>query len=224
VWLGEQSGVAGRTERGRTAAAPRPGSSVPRLRGRVEAAGLADGRPARGRRLHPLAGQRLPPPAHTRDTVRSPAWSSAMPQLAGSDWCRCCQCSTGSVAWVGCDRVLIRPPPPPARAPGRSDDDGGGGGGDGGVSVEGSRSCPICAATSTGSRWGGRISAARVGNRHWRGIRRRTAVRQETWKNSAARDGGHPSSTTRRANRSRWRGVNAALAWDTKASLVQSGF
>ena len=46
-----------------------------------------------------------------------------------------------------------------------------------------------------------------------------SAVRHETLKNSAARDGGQPSSTINRASRRRCFGVKAALAWAMKASL-----
>src|SRR4051812_21132866 len=53
------------------------------------------------------------------------------------------------------------------------------------------------------------------------------AVRHETSYRSAARAGGQPWSTTRRAKRRRARGVRAALAWvawDTKASWVAERF
>lgn len=46
----------------------------------------------------------------------------------------------------------------------------------------------------------------------------RLAVGQETWKYSAARAIGHPSSTIRRASLRRALGVKAALAWDTRTS------
>ena len=47
---------------------------------------------------------------------------------------------------------------------------------------------------------------------------RRLAVAGETWKRSAARRTGQPSSTTRRARRRRPSRVNGALAWVMKAS------
>ena len=46
----------------------------------------------------------------------------------------------------------------------------------------------------------------------------RLAVAGETWKRSAARRTGQPSSTTRRARRRRPSGVSGALAWVMKAS------
>ena len=46
----------------------------------------------------------------------------------------------------------------------------------------------------------------------------RLAVAGETWKRSAARRTGRPSSTTRRAGRRRPSGVSGALAWVMKAS------
>ena len=46
----------------------------------------------------------------------------------------------------------------------------------------------------------------------------RLAVAGETWKRSAARRTGQPSSTTRRARRRRPSGVSGALAWVMRAS------
>jgi hypothetical protein len=46
----------------------------------------------------------------------------------------------------------------------------------------------------------------------------RLAVGQDTWKCSAARTIGQPSSTTWRASNNRPRGVKTALAWTTKVS------
>ena len=46
----------------------------------------------------------------------------------------------------------------------------------------------------------------------------RLAVAGETWKRSATRRKGQPSSTTRRARRRRPSGVRGALAWVMKAS------
>jgi hypothetical protein len=46
----------------------------------------------------------------------------------------------------------------------------------------------------------------------------RLAVGQEQLNCSASRDTGQPWSRTRRATRNRWRGVKAALAWDTRTS------
>ena len=66
--------------------------------------------------------------------------------------------------------------------------------------------------------WWGRLERSSMG---WPARYRpthRLTVAGETWKRSAARRTGQPSSTTRRARRRRPSGVNGALAWVMKAS------